>query len=286
MTALDKRLNAYRDDLADAALKGTVAAGRFVEGEPAEVAGAVIDLHGAPSAEAGVDTQLLRGEAVTVFERRNGWAWIQNRRDGYVGYCRDGELAPVSQCLTHQVCVPRTFVYPDADLKHPSLDCLPMGARLCVTGSAETRGTRYHMLDNGEAVIADHLVPLNRFFDDYVALAETFIHTPYLWGGTSPFGFDCSGLVQHAMMMCGRRVLRDTDMQAETIGDIVEAGDRYDALRRGDLVFWSGHVGIMRDEETLLHASGGAMMVTVEPLREAIDRIARLYGAPTLCRRP
>ena len=286
MSELDKRLNAYRDDLADARLEGRVDARRFTEGEPAEIAAAVASLHREPSAESGIDTQLIRGDVVTVFDRAGGWAWVQNLRDGYVGYCSEDKLAPVSDRLTHRVIVPRTFVYPDAELRHPPVDCLPMGAKLCVVGQAETRGTTYHVLDNGEAVIARHLAPLDLVSGDYVATARLLMHTPYQWGGSTPFGIDCSGLVQLSMMMCGDAVLRDTDMQAASIGTPVEPGADYGSLQRGDLVFWKGHVGIMYDAETLLHASGHAMWVGLEPLRDAVDRIAYLYGPPTICRRP
>ena len=286
MSELDKRLNAYRDDLADARLEGRVDARRFTEGEPAEIAAAVASLHREPSAESGIDTQLIRGDVVTVFDRAGGWAWVQNLRDGYVGYCSEDKLAPVSDRLTHRVIVPRTFVYPDAELRHPPVDCLPMGAKLCVVGQAETRGTTYHVLDNGEAVIARHLAPLDLVSGDYVATARLLMHTPYQWGGSTPFGIDCSGLVQLSMMMCGDAVLRDTDMQAASIGTPVEPGADYGNLQRGDLVFWKGHVGIMYDAETLLHASGHAMWVGLEPLRDAVDRIAYLYGPPTICRRP
>ncbi len=285
MSEFDKRLNAVRDDLADARLKGDVAAARFVEGEPAEIAAAVANLHRAPSAEAGIDTQLIRGDAVTVFDRAGGWAWVQNARDGYVGYCREEQIAPVSDRLTHHVIAPRTFVYPDADMKFPPVDCLPMGARLCVVGEAETRGTRFHVLDNGEAVIARHAASLDAVSDDYVAVAAMLMHTPYQWGGSTPFGIDCSGLVQLSMRMCGAAVLRDTDMQAASVGTPVDPGSGYGDLQRGDLVFWTGHVGIMYDAETLLHSSGHAMMVALEPLRDAVERIAYLYGPPTICRR-
>ncbi|MCC0031118.1 MAG: C40 family peptidase [Brucellaceae bacterium] len=286
MSDLDRRLNAFRDDLADIRLEGRVDARRFTGGEPAEIAAAVASLHREPAAESGIDTQLIRGDVVTVFDRTGGWAWVQNLRDGYVGYCSEDKLAPVSGRLTHRVIVPRTFVYPDAELRHPPLDCLPMGARLCVVGQAETRGTTYHVLDNGEAVIARHLAPLDLVSGDYVATARLLLHTPYQWGGSTPFGIDCSGLVQLSMMMCGDAVLRDTDMQAASIGTPVEPGADYGNLQRGDLVFWKGHVGIMYDAETLLHASGHAMWVGLETLHDAVDRIAYLYGPPTICRRP
>ena len=283
---LDRRSHAYRPDLADSRLRDRAVADRYTDGMPAEVIVPVADVRPRPDTACSIDTQALFGEALTVFDISGGWAWVQNLRDGYVGYCSEDKLAPVSGRLTHRVIVPRTFVYPDAELRHPPVDCLPMGAKLCVVGQAETRGTTYHVLDNGEAVIARHLAPLDMVSGDYVATARLLMHTPYQWGGSTPFGIDCSGLVQLSMMMCGDAVQRDTDMQAASIGTPVEPGADYGNLQRGDLVFWKGHVGIMYDAETLLHASGHAMWVGLETLHDAVDRIAYLYGPPTICRRP
>jgi cell wall-associated NlpC family hydrolase len=151
---------------------------------------------------------------------------------------------------------------------------------------AETRGTRYALLSTGEAMISGHLRPAGEFSEDYVAVAETLLMTPYLWGGSTAFGIDCSGLVQLAMRMTGRNVLRDTDMQAATIGEPIMSGEGYSGLRRGDLVFWKGHVAIMTDERTMIHANGHTMLVSREGLTEAIDRIGYLYGGPTGFRRP
>ncbi len=286
MSALDRRLHAFRPDLADIALKGKVQAERFSAAEPAEVASFFADLRSRPTPDAGLDTQLWCGDIVDVFERAEGWAWVQNRRDGYVGYCAEQSLGPVSPALTHRVVVPRTFLYPGPDMKLPRSSYRPMGALLAVTGEAETRGTRYAILASGRAVIASHVAPAALHAADYVSVAETLVHTPYLWGGATAFGLDCSGLVQLAMFMAGHHVLRDSDMQAASIGDAFDPGPEYGGLRRGDLVFWRGHAGIIRDEETLIHANGHTMTVALEPFRAAVDRIGYLYGKPTVFRRP
>lgn len=280
---LDRRLHAYRSDLADARLKGRVEAQHYVEGRPAMVAAPVANVHSAPSVTAGMDTQLLHGDAVLVFESKDGWSWIQAERDGYVGYVVDTMLGSPGPAPTHVVSAPRSFVYPEPELKTPPIAAYSMGARITVVGEAEKRSTRYFLLSSGGAMIAKHLRPINEHASDFVSVAEQFVHTPYLWGGASGFGIDCSGLVQLSLFMAGQRVSRDTDMQAKEIGRAI---DPRATLRRGDLVFWRGHVAIMTDGENIIHASGHGMIVEREPLAAAIQRIEPLYGAPVIYRRP
>jgi cell wall-associated NlpC family hydrolase len=280
---LDKRLHAFRADLADLRLRGQVEAARFVDGEAGSVAKPVADLRPNPDRAAGIDTQLLFGEPLRIFERRDGWAWVQAESDGYVGYIAEAELVSPAQQTTHWVIQPRTFVYPEPDMKRPRGPALSMGSRIAVTGEAETRGTRYLLLAGGGAVIAAHCAPMGASIaNDYVAIAARLIETPYLWGGKSAFGIDCSGLVQLSMMMAGKAAPRDSDMQAAGLGR--EIG--FDELRRGDLVFWKGHVAIMEDKETIIHANGHTMSVAREGQKAAVERIGYLYGAPATCRRP
>ncbi|MDX8511008.1 C40 family peptidase [Mesorhizobium captivum] len=286
MTARDARLHAFRSDLADARLKGEVAADRFVAGRPARITSAVADLRKAPRPDAGVNTQALFGDDVLVFEDAEGWAWVQAERDGYVGYVADNVLGAREHAPTHIVSVPRTFLYPGPDLRFPADGQLSMGSTVTVTGAAETRGTHYALLPSGQAVIARHLRQIGELADDYVTVAESFLGTPYLWGGVSGFGIDCSGLVQLSMRMAGRDVLRDTDMQAASIGMPLEPGPEFSGLQRGDLVFWKGHVAIMTDAEDMIHANGHTMLVSREGLKEAVERIGYLYGGPTGFRRP
>ncbi|MBC7313861.1 MAG: C40 family peptidase [Rhizobium sp.] len=281
--ALDRRLHAYRDDLADTALQGQVTAARFASGEPARVAVPVSGLRPRPDVASGIDTELLFGEVVTVFDRAGGWAWVQAKTDGYVGYLPESALSGAAEQPTHHVIVPRTFVYPGPDLRFPVSAALSMGSRIAVVGEAETRGTRYFLLADGRAVVAGHCLPLGTYAtDDYVAIAARFLETPYLWGGRSGFGIDCSGLVQLALQMTGRTAPRDSDMQASGLGAVIARED----LRRGDLVFWKGHAGIMTDEKTLLHANGHTMTVALEDFEAAVKRIGWLYEMPTGYRRP
>ena len=280
---LDPRLNAYRLDLAETGLEGKVDAAQFVDGEKARIVVSTAELRSGPNLIKGIDTQLLYGEPVTVFEYSRGWSWVKSDIDSYVGYLPDRFLADPEPQPTHWVTAPRTFIYPEAELKTQPVGGLSMGSRIAAEDETEVRGTRYLVLEDGRAVIANHCRPVGQPENpDYVSIAVRFLETPYLWGGRSGFGIDCSGLVQLSMMMAGMAAPRDSDMQAESLGAEISG----DQLRRGDLVFWKGHVGIMEDGETMIHANGYTMSVARERLEDAIERISSLYGEPTGFRRP
>lgn len=286
MTVHDRRLTAARPDLADIRLKGRVEAASFVAGRAARIAAPLVDMRRAPKADAGLDTQLLRGAGVSVFDVAGGWAWVQADHDGYVGYVEAAALAEGTTTPTHVVSAPRTFLYPGPDMKLPRTAALSLGSTVAVADWAETRGTRYAVLDTGESVFAGHIALVGSAVPDFVSVAESLLGTPYLWGGVSAFGIDCSGLVQISMRMAGRVALRDSDQQAATLGEPFDPGADLSGLRRGDLVFWKGHVGIMTDAATLIHANGHTMNVALEPLAAAVERIGYLYAMPTLFRRP
>ncbi|OQP84697.1 peptidase P60 [Rhizobium rhizosphaerae] len=280
---LDRRLHAYRPDLAEEALRGRVEALAFVEGNPGMITVPVVQLRSTPDLFAGTDTELLLGETVRILDVAQGWAWIKADRDGYVGYVPDYAVVTDGPAPTHIVTVPRSFVYSGPDLRLPTVQALSMGCRLTLVGEHSTRGTLYRTLPDGSAVVAAHVAPLEAPpAPDYVAVAARFLETPYLWGGRSGFGIDCSGLVQLCLMMAGQAAPRDTDMQEAGLGQAIAR----EALRRGDLVFWKGHVAIMEDDTTILHANGHSMTVAREPLIDAIERVERLYGGPTSYRRP
>lgn len=278
---LDRRLNLI--DSTGQAVKSP--------GSRAGIAVAFTELRKDPDPDCAIDTQLMFGETVEVHDIRNGWAWVRADRDGYVGWLEEITLIHDPKPATHIVHVPRTFFYPAPDLKRPHKGMRSMGSALTVVGDAEVRGTKYLMLENGDAVIAKHVRPMDQRDDDYVSVAQSLVLTPYLWAGTTAFGLDCSGLVKLAKFMCGDRVLRDSDMQAATIGKEIDPGKNFDMIERGDLIFWNGHVAICEGpsktgEQTVIHANGHSMNVKSEPLIEAVDRIAYLYEKPTGVRRP
>lgn len=263
---LDPRTNSYRPDLAAAHLRGQVEAEHFVEGDMYVVIEPIADIRRAPSHEAALDTQALYGERVTVYEiNEEGWAWGQLAGDGYVGYLPANALAKPGLAPTHKVVVPRTLCFPSADIKRPPLTALPMGAALAIVRQDD----RFAIAANGWHVPASHVAPVGHVQPDFIAVAEMFLDAPYLWGGKSVLGIDCSGLVQIALRAAGRDCPRDSDMQEAALG----CGVAVDDLRRGDLLFWPGHVAIACDAATIIHANAHHMMVVREPAQAAIGRI-------------
>jgi cell wall-associated NlpC family hydrolase len=262
----DPRRHAYRDDLAAEPLRGRVAARRFVKGEPRQVVAPSLPLRREPCFDATLDTEALRGEIVTVYDESEGWAWVQLSRDGYVGYVPGEGLTRALTAPTHRISALRTYVYPEPDGKTPPLALLSLNAGI----AAPRKVGKFLALKGGGFVVASHAAPVDTAEPDFVAVAEAFVGTPYLWGGRTSIGTDCSGLVQLALEAAGRASPRDADMQAQELGRLV---DPKDALRRGDLVFWEGHVGIMTSGKDFLHANAFHMAVAAEPFAQAKRRI-------------
>jgi hypothetical protein len=264
----DKRLTPARPDLAAERLRGKVQAERFVSGDPATVCVAAADIHPRPDDTSSWDTQALFGERAVVYDRKDGWVWLQLARDGYVGYARDRDVRLGAwRESTHRIAALRAPIFPKADLKSPLLGFLPLNAELTVR---DVSGD-YVALADEMWVSRRHVCEMTVMESDFVAVAERILGAPYVWGGKTPDGLDCSGLVQAALHACGLGCPRDTDMQEREW-----AGNRRDGdpLRRGDLVFWKGHVGVMRNETELLHANAHHMCTAIEPVAEAIARIA------------
>ena len=276
----DRRITPARPDLAAAHLKGQIEAEAYAEGEVQRIALPSAPLRREPAPDAPYETEALAGELVTVYEDMEGWAWVQLARDGYVGWMSGNALGPAAPAPTHRVTALRSLIYPGPGFKAEPVATLSIGAEITVTRmeglwAATPLGFIY----------GAHLVPVAEFAPDFVAVAEQFIGTPYLWGGKSSLGIDCSGLVQLSLAMAGIQAPRDSDMLESGFGTALPLGTN--DLQRGDLVFWKGHIGIMRDAVTLLHANAHHMAVASEPLAEAVARIeAKSFGVITNLRRP
>jgi cell wall-associated NlpC family hydrolase len=280
--ALDRRVHAWRPDLADAALEGRVDAGRYVRGETRRVSVAQAAVRGKPDPAASMATEALSGEVVRVFETTNGCAWVQLQADSYVGYIEAASLGASDPAPTHRVSALRTPVFSRPDIKSPPLAFLPLNAMVAVAAEAEDKNARYALLASGGAVAVQHLAALDAFENDFVAVAERFLETPYLWGGKTALGLDCSGLVQTALAACGIAAPRDSDMQGTTLG---AAANPSGGFRRGDLLCWEGHVAIATGPDEILHANAHAMRVNREPADQAIARIASRGWPLTAVRR-
>ena len=231
-------------------------------------------LRSAPSLSASLGTEAICGEPVTVFETNaDGWSWAQLKADRYVGWMRSDSLSEPGAAPTHKVVAIRTFVFGKPDIKSPPVEALPLGAQVTVIGEAEDKNARYALIEPEGAIVVQHLSPIGSFESDWTAVAERFLGVPYLWGGKTSLGIDCSGLLQISLGACGIAAPRDSDMQEAALGVPLPHTSELPPLQRGDLAFWPGHVGIMRDGASLLHANAHHMAVVIEPLSEAIRRI-------------
>ncbi|TVQ55161.1 MAG: peptidase P60 [Rhodobacteraceae bacterium] len=271
----DPRITPARPDLAADHLEGVVAAERYAAPRWRRVAATLAPVTARPDAEAPMTTQLLLGERFAVYEAAGGWVWGQAEADGYVGYAPEACFGPDAPAPTHRVVALQALVYPEPDLKTRPCAAAPYGAAV----AAEAAEGAWIALADGGHVPRPHLAPLAASADDWVAEAARFLGAPYLWGGRSAAGIDCSGLIQVARQAAGLPCPRDSDMQAAAPGRDAPR------LRRGDLVFWRGHVGVMLSPTRLLHANAFHMAVVAEPFAEAAARIEATGGGAVTARR-
>jgi cell wall-associated NlpC family hydrolase len=290
---LDPRVHPYRPDLAADWLEGRVEAERFVAAEGTVVSVGALSLRERPGWESRQASELLFGERLQIFDRRDGWAWGQNQTDGYVGWMPTDGLSPAAvnaPTATHEVAALRSYVFAEPDLKLLPIDTLHLSTRV---RAVDVQGgwTRIDWpATNGQAWIwTRHLRPVSEVERDPVAVARMFMGAPYAWGGRSSIGVDCSGLVQLSLARCGRAAPRDSDQQEAAVGVVVTGG--LDAARPGDLLYMKGHVVFVSthgdDGQTrVLHANAYHMAVVEEPLGDFLERLHGLGLEITTVRRP
>lgn len=268
----DRRRTPVNERVAAAHLHDVPDGPERAEGTSARIGIPVADLLRAP--DGARDRQLVYGEPVTVYEDREGWSFLQAAKDSYVGYVPSNALSSPFEA-THWVSAPATHAYSADDFKSPETHALSHGSRVQVLGSDGQLPGRF-LETNFGFIPARHLSPLGAHTDDPVAVAELFLGTPYLWGGNSFFGIDCSGLVQAALLACGTACPGDSDMQEAELGEPAATTD----YQRGDLLFWKGHVALVQDAKTLIHANAHDMAVAIESIEGAIERIQTQGDGP------
>ena len=274
--ALDPRRNAYRRDLAASSLRGQVEASRFTDGDVQQVARMRLPVRRAPDPAAALDTEALLGESFVVLDDADGWSWGQLVQDGYVGYVPSDGLAQPASPPTHRVTATLAMVYVEPNALSEPLMRAPFNAQLTIADMSDD----FARLETGGFVGRHQIVPIGEFDNDYVAAACRFVGAPYLYGGKTAIGIDCSGLVQIVLRAAGIAAPRDSDMQQEEVLPTVVIGADLAGLQRGDLVFWPGHVGIMLDAITMVHTSATNMCVAIEPVCDVAERSRK--GGPAI----
>jgi hypothetical protein len=272
----EPRTTPARPDLADSRLQGIVRAAAYALPRAMRCRAPAAALRRGPDLRAEQEDQLLHGELFDVVEEQGAWSWGQAPRDGYVGFIASDALGAAAGLPTHWVRALRAYGFERPQKKAAFRGPYALNALVAASGRAENG-----FLDCGETgwIFEAHLERIGRFETDAAAVAERHLGAPYIWGGRDSQGLDCSGLVQQALLACGRACPRDADLQLDFFRRPVERAQ----LGRGDLVFWPGHVGMMLDGERMIHATDRYMAVAVERLEDAIRQIG---AEPVALRRP
>lgn len=265
---MDKAINPFRDDLAAEYLRGQIDAPKFVSPELMQIKCDYTYLKTSPDKSSPNLSEVFYGEMVDVYEIKNGFAWVQLKRDNYVGYLPDFAIAIDNIETTHKVCALRTFAFAAPKVQGEILHILPLNSLVRATDRVEN-GFVY--CEDLGFVYQKHLCEPNRFYDDPIRIAKWFYQTPYAWGGRQAMGIDCSGLMQTAHQACGIELPRDARMQ-ENVGKLIEPATDYSNLLPRDLLFWQGHVAMMIDETNIIHANSYHLCVEIEPLTQTISR--------------
>jgi hypothetical protein len=288
---LDPRRTAFRPDIAADFLKGIVKADCYVSGQRMLVSTPTAPLKNRPDRICSMSAELIKGEIFTVYDEKDSWCWGQSQEDDYVGWVLSANLSAdvpdFDSNPNYRVCVLATHIYAEPDIRSPCIDWVPLLGKVCVTdNNIKAKGMNFPFcaVERGYIPI-QHLLALDAFSaeekkKDFVSIAELFTGTPYLWGGETVRGIDCSALVQNSLLACGYFCPRDSDMQQGELG--VEK-DPNAAMARGDLVFWKGHVGVMCDSETILHATAHSMVVVRESFDTVVRRHASLHDVGDVC---
>jgi len=257
----DPRLTPANGRVACESLRGQLPADAYVSGAARQVLVPVANLLRAP--DGARDRQLLMGEPVRVLEDHEGWSFVQASKDGYCGYLLSDTLGAADPA-SHWISAPSSHAYEEANFKSRDLVALSFGSLITVT----KMHARFAETSIG-FVPRQHVRVVGEVEKNPTQVARLFLGTPYLWGGNSRFGIDCSGLIQASLSACGIACAGDSDMQEKALGRDVTGNPV-----SGDLLFWKGHVAMLLDSKTLIHANAHHMAVVLEGLDEARSRIA------------